>query len=166
MGVLGALPGRARRRSASPSSSSSYYRGTEPPVAFGNLVINAAFGIPVVWLAATGQLLNPAFFEGVGWPEGAEVPGILTTVIIIGTHRRPGVRLDRRVRQGAAPLSMNSAPETRMLRRRRPRANAAQHPSARQVALRLPRVMRPQISSTMMAPTMAMSQDWIDQKSS
>jgi hypothetical protein len=60
-----------------------YYRGPSIPVAFGNLAINAAFGIPVVWLAATGQLLNPDFFEGVGWP--AEVPAILTTVIIVGT---------------------------------------------------------------------------------
>lgn len=63
----------------------SYYAGPTLPVAFGNLVINAAFVVPVVWLAATGQLLNPAFFEGVGWPEGAEVPGILTTVIIVGS---------------------------------------------------------------------------------
>ena len=39
----------------------------------------------MVWLAATGQLLNPAFFDGVGWPEGDEVPGVLTTVIIVGT---------------------------------------------------------------------------------
>ena len=30
-----------------------YYVGPILPVAFGNLVINAAFGIPVVWLAAT-----------------------------------------------------------------------------------------------------------------
>jgi hypothetical protein len=60
-----------------------YYAGPTLPVAFGNLVINAAFGIPVVWLAATGQLLNPAFFTGVGWPE--EVMAIVTTVIVIGT---------------------------------------------------------------------------------
>jgi hypothetical protein len=62
-----------------------YYAGPSIPVAFGNLVVNAAFGIPVVWLAATGNLLNPAFFAGVGWPEGAVVPGVLTTVIILGT---------------------------------------------------------------------------------
>ena len=63
----------------------NYYAGPSLPMAFSNLVINAAFVVPVVWLAATGQLLNPAFFEGVGWPEGAEVPGVLTMVIIIGT---------------------------------------------------------------------------------
>ena len=61
-----------------------YYAGPSLPLAFSNLVLNAAVVVPVVWLAATGQLLNPAFFEGVGWPEGAEVPGILTTVIIVG----------------------------------------------------------------------------------
>ena len=62
----------------------TYYRGPGLAVAFGNLAINAAFGVPVVWLAATGQLLNPAFFDGVCWSEGAEVPGILATVIIVG----------------------------------------------------------------------------------
>jgi len=62
-----------------------YYAGPSLAIAFGNLVIDAAFVVPVVWLAATGQLLNPAFFEGVGWPAGAEVPGVLTTVIIVGT---------------------------------------------------------------------------------
>jgi hypothetical protein len=60
-----------------------YYAGPTLPVAFGNLVINAAFGIPVAWLAATGQLLNPAFFEGVGWSD--EVYGIVTMVIVVGT---------------------------------------------------------------------------------
>jgi hypothetical protein len=62
-----------------------YYVGPTLPIAFGNLAVNVAFGVPIVWLAATGQLLNPAFFEGVGWPEGAEVPGVLTTVIIVGS---------------------------------------------------------------------------------
>ncbi len=63
----------------------TYYRGPSLPVAFGNLAINIAFGIPVIWLASTGQLLNPAFFDGVGWPEGDDIPGIMVTVIVIGT---------------------------------------------------------------------------------
>ena len=40
-----------------------YYAGPSLPVAFGNLAINAGFGIPVVWLAATGQLLNPGLLR-------------------------------------------------------------------------------------------------------
>ena len=49
-----------------------------------NVVLNAAFAIPVIWLAATGQLLNPGFFELVGWPEGDDPGGVVTTVVISG----------------------------------------------------------------------------------
>ena len=49
-----------------------------------NVVLNAAFAIPVIWLAATGQLLNPGFFELVGWPEGDDPGGIVSTVVISG----------------------------------------------------------------------------------
>ena len=48
------------------------------------VLIALALFAAVVGVARGGELLNPAFFEGVGWPEGAEVPGILTTVIIVG----------------------------------------------------------------------------------
>ncbi|MBM7504066.1 hypothetical protein ACFPER_11310 [Agromyces aurantiacus] len=49
-----------------------------------NVALNAAFAIPVAWLAATGQLLNPGFFELVGWPEGDDPGGVVSTAVIAG----------------------------------------------------------------------------------
>lgn len=50
--------------------------------AAANVALNAAFAIPIVWLASTGQLFNPALFEELGWPEGIVPGGVLTTIVV------------------------------------------------------------------------------------
>ncbi|MFC5790959.1 hypothetical protein EDM22_13985 [Agromyces tardus] len=46
-----------------------------------NIVLNAAFAIPVVWLASTGQLFNPELFDRVG-PDADGVRTVLTNLVI------------------------------------------------------------------------------------
>jgi len=49
-----------------------------------NIVLNAAFAIPVVWLASTGQLFNPELFEQVG-PDADVVRTVLTNLVVSAT---------------------------------------------------------------------------------
>jgi hypothetical protein len=50
-----------------------------------NLALNALFVIPAIYLLLTGQLLNPAFFEDLGWGNVADSGGsvILGVVIVM-----------------------------------------------------------------------------------
>ncbi|MGR2754053.1 permease prefix domain 1-containing protein [Agromyces arachidis] len=50
-----------------------------------NVALNAAFAIPVVWLASTGRLFDPALFDELGWPEGILPGGVLTTIVVSAT---------------------------------------------------------------------------------
>jgi len=54
-------------------------------LAAANLVLNVAFVVPAVWLFTTGQLINPAALDAMGWPWGDAgdviVPVILVVVI-------------------------------------------------------------------------------------
>jgi hypothetical protein len=47
-------------------------------------VLEVAFAIPVVVLAWTGTLINPAFAEAVGWPELAEGTGLVMIIVALG----------------------------------------------------------------------------------
>ena len=142
----------------------TYYRGPSLPVAFGNLGDQCRVRHPGDLARVDRTAAQPCLLRRGRLARGGRHPGDHGHRHRHRHHRRPGVRLDRRVRQGAAPLrtpaaeNTDAAPPT-------PEGERGAASVSCQVALRLPRVMRPQISSTMMAPTMAMSQDWIDQKS-
>lgn len=48
-----------------------------------NLALNALFAIPAVWLLASGELLNPEFFETLGIDVvNADSTGVITAVVI------------------------------------------------------------------------------------
>jgi len=47
-----------------------------------NVVLNIAFTVPAVWLFTSGQLVNPAYLDEVGWPWG-EAGQIVSTVIVV-----------------------------------------------------------------------------------
>jgi hypothetical protein len=51
-------------------------------LAVASTVLNLAFALPIMWLLATGQLLNPAFFAYFDWPNGAEPSGWLSLTAI------------------------------------------------------------------------------------
>jgi len=51
-----------------------------------NVVLNVAFTVPALWLFTTGQLINPAYLDEVGWPWGDAgdiVSTIIVTVIVV-----------------------------------------------------------------------------------
>lgn len=58
-----------------------YLWGWNWGLAIANLVLNLAFTVPALWLFTTGQLVNPAFLDAVGWPWG-EASGVTTTVLV------------------------------------------------------------------------------------
>lgn len=45
------------------------------PLAVANAVLDVALAVPVIALALTGSLINPAFADKVGWPPLAEGTG-------------------------------------------------------------------------------------------
>ena len=45
------------------------------PLAVVNAVLQVAFTVPLVVLALTGSLINPAFADALGWPPLAEANG-------------------------------------------------------------------------------------------
>jgi hypothetical protein len=47
-----------------------------------NLALNVAFAVPAVWLFTTGQLINPAFLEAMGWPV-ADIPTVATVTVLV-----------------------------------------------------------------------------------
>jgi hypothetical protein len=54
------------------------------PLAVANLGLNAAVAVLVIWLLRSGQLLNDAFFEAVGWPEGGGANGAIAVLGTVG----------------------------------------------------------------------------------
>jgi hypothetical protein len=60
-----------------------YLRGWTWLMAGLNVLLNAAFTIPAVWLFVTGQLFAPEFVEAIGWPWG-DASDITATVVLIG----------------------------------------------------------------------------------
>ena len=60
-----------------------YYLGWGVPQALSNALLSALFIATVVGVSRAGDLLNPAFFEAAGWPEGAGPNGVVTWIIIV-----------------------------------------------------------------------------------
>ena len=50
-----------------------------------NAVAAVAFSAPVIALALTGSLLNPAFAEALGWPPLADARGPVMLTVAAGT---------------------------------------------------------------------------------
>jgi hypothetical protein len=59
-----------------------YYVGWGIPQAISNAALSVLFVGCVVGVARGGELVNPAFFEAVGWPAGAGADGVVTWIII------------------------------------------------------------------------------------
>ena len=58
----------------------SYSTGWSFANAIATLVLGVLFVVPTVWLAASGQLINPDYFDAIAWPAGA---GVVTTIVIV-----------------------------------------------------------------------------------
>ena len=54
------------------------------PLAAANAVLQVAFTVPVVVLALTGSLINPAFADALGWPPLAEGRGPVMLALAAG----------------------------------------------------------------------------------
>jgi len=59
-----------------------HYVGWGYPQALGNAVLGWLFAVPVIVLALSGALLNPAFFTATAWPNGDGVVGWIIVVLI------------------------------------------------------------------------------------
>jgi len=60
----------------------AHYVGWGYPQAIANAVLGLLFAIPVIVLALTGALLEPAFFAAAGWPGGDGVVAWIIAVFI------------------------------------------------------------------------------------
>ena len=66
--------------------------------------LHLLFGVPIIWLALEGTLINPYFAAGIGWPELADPNGWPTLGIAIGTSIGTGFEILRGcVRAGSLP---------------------------------------------------------------
>lgn len=63
-----------------------YLRGWNWTLAGLNVLLNIAFTLPALWLFVSGQLIDPAFIETIGWPWGGagNVTVVVLVVVIIG----------------------------------------------------------------------------------
>jgi hypothetical protein len=63
----------------------AYYVGWRVPQALASLLLTVLFTGAVV-VAVRGGLLNPAYFDGFGWPAGTEIVGwiIIAVVVLLG----------------------------------------------------------------------------------
>lgn len=53
------------------------------PLASVNLALNVAFAVPAIYLLATDQLFNPAFFDELGWTGAPEWGDTLVTITVV-----------------------------------------------------------------------------------
>lgn len=82
-----------------------YYAGWPRSIAVANVVLSLLFLVPTVWLATTGRLYNPEFFDALGWDGAIGDPGWATTatiVIVVYLCLHDTVELFIRTRRGAA----------------------------------------------------------------
>jgi uncharacterized membrane protein YiaA len=54
------------------------------PLAIAFTVLEIAFAVPIIVLALTGQVINPAFAEEIGWPPLADGTGVVMLSIAAG----------------------------------------------------------------------------------
>lgn len=59
-----------------------FRRGWTWTLAIVNVGLNAAFTIPAVWLLRSGQLVNEAYLDAIGWPWGGAGDVVLTIVTV------------------------------------------------------------------------------------
>ncbi|QEO13631.1 hypothetical protein FLP10_03740 [Agromyces intestinalis] len=52
-------------------------------LALANLVLQVAFTVPTLWLFITGQLINPAALDAIGWPWGESDRVIVPVIVIV-----------------------------------------------------------------------------------
>ncbi len=80
------------------------------PFAIVFALLQLGFSIPVIYLALTGTLINPAFADALGWPPLAEGDGLVMlgvaagTAMVTGWEIYDGFRRARRANAGAAAL--------------------------------------------------------------
>lgn len=85
------------------------------PMAIGYTVLELAFAVPVIVLALSGSLINPAFAEAVGWPPLAEGNGPLMisvaviTAFVTGWEIVDAFRRARRADTRAAAMTHGQA---------------------------------------------------------
>lgn len=60
-----------------------YVRGWSWGLAIANVALNVAFTVPALWLFTTGQLLNPAALDAIGWPWGDAGAAIVPIVVVV-----------------------------------------------------------------------------------
>jgi len=58
----------------------AYYTGWSVSNAMATIVLDVLFVVPAVWLTASGRLLNPDYFDVVGWPQGV---GVVTAIVVV-----------------------------------------------------------------------------------
>lgn len=62
---------------------SAYYTGWSTGTAIATTVLGVLFVVPAVWLAASGRLFDPDYFEAVGWAHGAQFLAIVVIVVVL-----------------------------------------------------------------------------------
>ncbi len=84
-------------------------------LAIGYTVLEVAFAVPVIVLALSGSLINPAFAEAVGWPALAEGNGpvmisvAVVTAFVTGWEIVDALRRARRADTRAATMAQGQA---------------------------------------------------------
>ncbi len=61
----------------------AYYTGWSTGNAIANTLLGVLFVVPVIWITASGRLLNDDYFSAVGWPEGAGIVTVVVAVVFI-----------------------------------------------------------------------------------
>jgi hypothetical protein len=85
------------------------------PLAVGYTVLDLAFAVPVIVLALSGSLINPAFAEALGWPPLAEGDGpvmiavAVVTALVTGWEIIDAFRRARRADTRAASMAHGEA---------------------------------------------------------
>jgi hypothetical protein len=81
-------------------------------LATGNALLQVAFAVPIVVLALTGTLVNPAFAAEIGWPELAEGDGLVMLAVAAGVTLVSGweiVDAFRRARRAQQRIPLSGA---------------------------------------------------------
>lgn len=61
----------------------AYYTGWSTSNAIASVILDVLFLVPAVWLVASGRLLNRAYFEAIGWPDGVDVVRNIVLAVVI-----------------------------------------------------------------------------------
>ncbi|MFD2348139.1 hypothetical protein ACFSTC_00180 [Nonomuraea ferruginea] len=87
VGVRLAVPGGGVRRRTDRLRPGRLLRGLgRPPQAVAHAVMGLAFVVLGVWVTAGGALLNDAFLEAMGWPEGVVTWVVVIVVVLMAVN--------------------------------------------------------------------------------